>query len=882
MELDDFNSRILSQIFDKSWKVRFEAYESLLHALNRALDDSDVCFQPWIHDPALWKQGLCDSNVPTQEHAVKSLRCFLDKSRQKGVNSAKSFVVAPLLEKCLPSPRQSIRDASHQALLILAESDALDYVLEGLFSAARVKHPKQAVASIKELNSLLEIFGIPALSPIPFYKLIPTLFAQSDKNIRQEASNLSITLYAWVGNAFKTHVFPQLKQIQVSDLETSFQNVTSRTTTGGHISNSLNTQEVVLPSFSSNAKPKPHLSSKSSLQGSTLQRSTSSFSTPNRKVSQPSDFSASPSRSIVSPAKNIVGSTPVDVLSKLTPEFHTALSSPKWKDRKEALESMVPVCSNPVYQEGDYSELLRVIAKSLKDANVVVVGVAALLLTHIAKALRKGFLPYTGIVLPSLFDRFKERKSSLVHSLLDAANAIFESCGLNDIMDETLEFLKHKNPQVKTETLRWLNRCLQLTDVCPPRASLETLCSLCVTLINDTFEPVRMATTNVLATLVQIFSQPVLSKYIVGLDPKKLPKILELSKDITVNAHPNQPSRPRLPRVASPLKTSPVKLAVTPQAPSPLPSSNPSQASLTEESLSTRSSPTKPSTTSLRSQSLVNRFASSTLKAPSSSSKGVSNAASSKQSFPSSPSISKKLETSRLSTKKLPGSTMKAASALKEYPQQQSMKSGGEKQDNLVTITMSEKVELDLLREEKAIRQVQEAEDALERERLFREINDLQIQNAEMKEQVYEKESTISQKEVEITSLRNEKDRLSTRLQQVLLELEKQHETNEEAMDIDLKVPESGAIGRATTRATATTAMDESGNAGMVSSGIHSVSTKPSSYGTRRSLAGSMLQKPTQFSRPSFMFSPEARDNWRESHDLSSHLWEQIQRMKKA
>ncbi|EPX71826.1 microtubule-associated protein Dis1 [Schizosaccharomyces octosporus yFS286] len=873
MDIDEFNERILNQISEKAWKNRLTAYEELLAVFSRASDENDPCFQPWIQDPGLWKRGLCDSNVSTQECALKVLCAFFEKSRRKGISSSKLVVIPSLLEKCLPSPRPSIKDLTHQALLLLTGAGAMDAVIDGLLSSCKVKHPKQAIASIKELCLFIEKFGIPTIPSSHLYKLLPGLFAQSDKNVRQEASKLAVQVYRWVGDSLKVNLFPHLKPVQISDLESLFRlapplvlNPPAATSNRSSISAATKSPSPMDQKASSHP-PIPKLGSAPG----------------NSRAVKPTLNIPQPSRSSCSPTKPSSFDAPIDVLSKITPEFYNALSSPKWKDRKEALDSLLEVCKYPCYQEGDYDELFRIVAKSLRDANVVVVGTGAQLLIAVSNALKKNETPYIPIVFLPLFERFKERKPSLVNVLFDAANAIFEACGFNELADQALDFLGHKNPQVKTETLHWFTHCLQRTESCPPRVSLEMLCNRCLVLVNDTFEPVRTATTEVLATLMQMFGQAILSKYIVGLDPKRLQKVIELSENIQVLAHPNQPPKPKLPRVASPLKPSPVKPILSPKfTSSPL---APIQANAPEESPSRRSSPVKSLSSSLRSQAMNHRISNSSLKpAPRPALIG-----SMKQTNEvSTPTLTKKVETNRLSTKTHPSLLTK--STIKEHVSPTS-KQGGVSTSNLVTITLSEKIELDLLREEKAIRQVQQTEDALERERLFREINDLQITNAELREHLDNYQGMVNQKDSKLASLQEEVNRLSNRLQEVLLELEhRQDIADENSMDIDSKEMES-AIKRE----------DETNlpNGRKSYIGVPDEPSRTTRRSTllpvRQSLTGSMLQKPTAFSRPSLFptsnkpstafssHSPsKSMSSWSEGTDISTHLLEQIQRMKRS
>ena len=63
----------------------------------------------------------------------------------------------------------------------------------------------------------------------------------------------------------------------------------------------------------------------------------------------------------------------------------------KWQLRKEALDALLPLSQNPKLASGDYNDLIRVLKKFIaKDANVMLVALAAQCLAGLAKGLRTG------------------------------------------------------------------------------------------------------------------------------------------------------------------------------------------------------------------------------------------------------------------------------------------------------------------------------------------------------------------------------------------------------------------------------------------------------------------------------------------------------------
>lgn len=43
----------------------------------RSPDESDPCFQPWLHDSGLWNKIVLDSNVAAQQEGIAALCAFL-------------------------------------------------------------------------------------------------------------------------------------------------------------------------------------------------------------------------------------------------------------------------------------------------------------------------------------------------------------------------------------------------------------------------------------------------------------------------------------------------------------------------------------------------------------------------------------------------------------------------------------------------------------------------------------------------------------------------------------------------------------------------------------------------------------------------------------
>lgn len=126
---------------------------------------------------------------------------------------------------------------------------------------------------------------------------------------------------------------------------------------------------------------------------------------------------------------------------------------------------------------------------------------------------------------------------------------------ITDCLEEIAEYLKHKNPQVKFETLRWLIRCLRETKVCPSKAEQKTIADAVSKLLGDTSEPVRSSAAEALGTLMKIIGERAMNPYMEGLDDIRKTKIKEFFETAVVKAKEKPPAPPPAPKAAPPKKT---------------------------------------------------------------------------------------------------------------------------------------------------------------------------------------------------------------------------------------------------------------------------------------------------------------------------------------
>lgn len=438
-------------------------------------------------------------------------------------------------------------------LLYVEVEGKADALLEDLLQGLSNKQPKIVAATLGALTALYHAYGVKVIEPKPPLKALPKVFGHADKNVRAEASNLAVELYRWLREAMKTTFWNDLKPVQQQDLEKLFEGVKSEPAPK---------QDRLLRSQQAAKEAAPTGDEDAELDEEA------------EEVPEVEAFDLA---------------EPVDVTKKMPSDFHERLASAKWKDRKDALDEFYEVVNTERIQDGHYDEVIQGLAKSMKDANVAVVTVAANCITALAKGLRKSFAKYRSRILAPIMERLKEKKQSVSEALGHALDAVFLSTGLSECLEDILEFLKHKNPQVKSETLGFLIRCLKTTREAPSKPEVKSIADTATKLLTESTEATRAAGAETLGTLMKIMGERQMQQYLEGLDDIRKTKIKEYCDAAVVKAKDKPkpvapppkaapPPQKRMVKKVAPGLKPPIKRPSTPQAekpaaPSPQPKS---------------------------------------------------------------------------------------------------------------------------------------------------------------------------------------------------------------------------------------------------------------------------------------------------------------------
>jgi protein STU2 len=404
------------------------------------------------------------------------------------------------VEKGLAATRPAAKQKALEAILLYIELDKPDPIVDELLPILSHKQPKIIAATLSALTSIYHAYGCKTVEPKPTLKLLPKMFGHADKNVRAEAQNLTVEFYRWLKDAMKPLFWNDLKPVQQQDLEKLFERIKDEPPPRQE--RLLRSQQAIEESAAVGPADAGDVE----------------VDEGGGEIDLEPEYEA------------------VNVLSKVPKDLQERLASTKWKDRKEALDDLHKVIDHPRIADGSFDDILRALAKCMKDANITVVTAAANCIELLAKGLKRGFAKYRSTVMDPMMERLKEKKQSVTDAIGAALDAVFGATSLSECLEGVLEFLKHKNPQVKLESTRFLIRCLKNTREPPQPPEIKSIADAATKLLTESQETQRSAGAEVLGTLWKIMGDRAMGPFLNDLDEIRKTKIKEFYESAEVKA----------------------------------------------------------------------------------------------------------------------------------------------------------------------------------------------------------------------------------------------------------------------------------------------------------------------------------------------------------
>ncbi|PLW07076.1 hypothetical protein PCANC_25979 [Puccinia coronata f. sp. avenae] len=579
------NLSVQEQLCHKLWKARLAAYESLIKQFQLAEDEHDDVFTDWNRDHQWPQKAVMDSNAVAQEKGVLLVSIYIRLAGRAG-SRCRSDCITPLVDKSLATnTRKGTREAAIECILGWAMSEADADKAEGIVSAIleglNSKQPKVVAGAVSALNALISAFGVRVINIKPILKALPQIFAHADKGVREEGRQLVLTIYQFLGAALEPSL-SGLKPVQVKELQDSFATLDAE---GKGKGTGIPTRETT------------------GQMRDRLQREAQAALKENDPTDDDDDDDAAHDRQALDepPDDDDIDpydlADPIAILDQIPSGFYEHLASSKWKERKEeALDPLLAILKPAIKIKNDhYDELVKALAGRMADANILCVIGAANCLECLAKGLRSDFSKYRSLMVVPILEKFKEKKVNVVEALSNCLDAMAVTVTLSDLNEDIVNFSKHKNPQVKEQTMKFLVRCLRNTIHAIPKAELKSLSDVMLSGLEDAVVPVREIAAEGLGTLMKLVGKATFTPIIQGQDDLRKVKVEEYYEKAEVKYQPPK-AKPKVVQAARPPSKAPVKKPAAKPPPRVISSPPPSAAAENGlgSSLSSKPPPARP------------------------------------------------------------------------------------------------------------------------------------------------------------------------------------------------------------------------------------------------------------------------------------------------
>lgn len=479
----------------KVWKARLNGYEEALKLFQKIQDEKSP---EWGKYLGLIKKFVTDSNAVAQLKGLEAALAFIENAHVAGKTTGE--VVSGVVTKVFNQPKARAKELGSDICLMYIEIEKAEVVQDELLKGLDNKNPKIVVACIETLRKALSEFGSRIVTLKPVVKVLPKQFESREKAVRDEAKLLAVEVYKWIRDALRPPL-QNINSVQLKELEEEW---------------------VKLPS----APPKQSrfLRSQQDMKAKFEQQQA-------QGGEQSDEEDEADTVAAVDPYDLLVA---VEILSKLPKDFFEKIEAKKWQERKEALEAVETLTKNPKLENGDYGDLVRALKKVVgKDANVMLVALAAKCLAGLAIGLRKKFGTYASQVVSTILEKFKEKKPQVVQALQEAIDAIFLTTTLQNLSEDILAVMDNKNPSIKQQASLFLARSFRhCTQATLPKSILKPFCAALVKQVNDSAPEVRDAAFEALGTAMKVVGEKAVNPFLTDLDKLKLDKIKECADKV--------------------------------------------------------------------------------------------------------------------------------------------------------------------------------------------------------------------------------------------------------------------------------------------------------------------------------------------------------------
>ncbi|KAK0394681.1 hypothetical protein QR680_000872 [Steinernema hermaphroditum] len=211
--------------------------------------------------------------------------------------------------------------------------------------------------------------------------------------------------------------------------------------------------------------------------------------------------------------------TMADLLKLWPVEQKKNLTSTKWAERKDSLQSLLKIIETTpsIAFQRSYAEIFDDLKKIIRtDSNVNVVSEAVKVVTAVAEQFPIEFKTFVPGLAPVCFEKFKEKKAVLREPLTKCVDVLIDICGINKLGNAFQEAWQKPNNDVKAQlALAIFNNLNTIRQNDPtPMEFIKQVMPALIKFTTDADPKVRDATLHALAAVQRLYGKDVLSSLV--------------------------------------------------------------------------------------------------------------------------------------------------------------------------------------------------------------------------------------------------------------------------------------------------------------------------------------------------------------------------------
>ncbi|KEG14083.1 XMAP215 family protein [Trypanosoma grayi] len=479
---EDFNSLTLDALLTHAnWKARKEGFE-------RVRDDPKNLKVHLLEKP---KKLLGESNAAAQEALFEAFGALVNCCDDDELDVLAGLPLKAVLEKGIVGRPKAVQ-VSFAFVSDLVGAAKQTAVFDALLPVFSHKAPKSRMAATQLCSQLVGEYGVQGIPAKAILKAMQPLFNDANAQVRKEAAGLCCQCYRYIGTGIKGFL-TDLREVQLQELEKMFEDIV--------------VGEVPPKTIRGQAPSTPIKTT-----------------APLHLVSH-----GGPSNDIDDTAYELYDEAPV--LTKLPRNFYRVAldKTAKWQDRVAMVQdNLLPLIAAPkIRLKDDYHELTSMVRELLIDPQAPLMLMGFKCIQELARALRTTFAPHARAFLTPLFDKMKDKKTSVVEHITTTLEALirYKCITLDQCQDEIEVTMQSRVPNQRLALTQWLSRLIDKLD-CSHFHRLSRAHQMLGRLLNDEKVEIREASYTLVAKLMSLVGDASFQPLLLSLDEKQRARLV--------------------------------------------------------------------------------------------------------------------------------------------------------------------------------------------------------------------------------------------------------------------------------------------------------------------------------------------------------------------